>query len=207
MTPDPPNPFLPAEHQVIMGQALYRVHNRKFRGAEFNPGYGARTRFAPFGDPVVPILYAAEKPIAAIAEGLLHDIPAVGGELLPDAYEPRNLTPIIVGREGLKIASFIGADLRRIQVEAADLTGTRPTQYRRTVRWAEAAHAAGFAGVAYMSRMSNDSVAYAFFGDRVEEPDFTVSLNTRSFNLPDDIDWLSKLVEPFHITLNRRRTS
>ena len=203
MTPDPPNPFSPKEDNLPAGHELYRVHNRAFRPAEFNPGYGPRTRFAFFGDPAIPSLYAAGTDEAAIAETIFHDIPQSGGELRVEAYEPRNLSKITLKRD-VRLASFMGMSVRQLKVSAADLTTTRPASYQQTVKWAEAAHDAGFDGVVYMSRLCNNVRTYAFFGDRVTENDFDVeTAPLRSFNLPEDRDWLVDLCVPFHIDVRR----
>ena len=47
----------------------------------------------------------------------------------------------------LRLASFTGDGLRVLQTEAKHVTATMASQYGRTVRWAEAAHAARFDGV------------------------------------------------------------
>ncbi|WP_179577397.1 RES domain-containing protein [Leifsonia psychrotolerans] len=60
-----------------MGHELYRVHSRQRAGNAFNPGSGKPTRFAFFGDPTVPVLYAADTEAAAVCESLLHDLPRV----------------------------------------------------------------------------------------------------------------------------------
>lgn len=199
VVPDPPSPFEPQEVILPEGHSLFRVHNRAHRPAQFNPGFGSRTRFAFFGDPPVPILYAADTEEAAIAESLLHDIQPAGGDLRREKYENRDLSLIVTTRE-LRLASFLGLGLRQLGVEATNLTATRPTAYRRTVKWAEAAHRADFDGVAYMSRLHNEVRAYAFFGDRVSEEDFGVTRDrTRSFNLVEDRDWLVDFCTPFRI--------
>src|SRR5687768_17271849 len=88
VTPVPPNPFNPKTATLDVGTRLYRV----FTAAEdrsattFNPGYGSPTRFAFFGAPVIPVLYAAATEEAAVAETLLHDVPVSGGILPYDKY-------------------------------------------------------------------------------------------------------------------------
>src|SRR5262249_8179429 len=132
---------------------------------DFNPGFGSRTRFGFFGKPVVPILYAAETEDAAIAETLLHDIPATGGVLPYDQYATKVLVRLEVTRR-LRVGVLHGTGLRRLKITAGELTSSPASSYATTVRWAEAAHAAGLDGLVWMSRQCNDAKAYVFFGDR-----------------------------------------
>jgi len=69
VTPVPPQPFTPQTATLGVGAQLYRVFSAaKGRTATtFNPGAGAPTRFAFFGTPVVPIMYAAAAEDAAVA--------------------------------------------------------------------------------------------------------------------------------------------
>lgn len=164
-TPDPPRPFDPEDVELRAGHGVLRVHHKDRRGDEFNPGYGSPTRFAFFGDPSVPALYAADTTDAAIAETLLHDVPLVGGQITPSVYEDRRMSMLRTTRV-LRMASLMGLGLRRLGVTADQVTTTAASQYDRTVDWAHAAHEAGFDGIAYMSRQCNSDRAYVFFGDR-----------------------------------------
>ncbi|WP_259123317.1 RES family NAD+ phosphorylase [Leucobacter aridicollis] len=150
-----------------MGSDLYRVHSGGRPPASFNPGFGAATRFAFFGSPHVPILYAAASEQAAVAETLLHDGPLTGGQLLPREHEGRITSRLRTTRE-LRLAAFLGLGLRALGVRAEQVTATPASSYGETVKWAEAAHAAGFDGVVHMSRQCNSDQAYAFFGDRCD---------------------------------------
>ena len=75
----PPSP-LTSPHLAVLprGAALHRVHRTTVRAAaQFNPGRGERTRFAPFDDGAgapVPSLYAAATLRAAVHETIFHDI-------------------------------------------------------------------------------------------------------------------------------------
>lgn len=171
--------------------------------ATFNPGLGAPTRFAFFGDPVVPVLYAGESEIAAISETLLHDIPAGGGALLPGDYANKVMGRLIA-RRPLRLASFMGTGFRTMGTSAEDVTRTPASRYAETVLWAQAAHAAGFEGVAWMSRQCDTEKAYVFFGDRVLTDDFVVDPTYgRAFALPHDADWLTRLFSPLRIEVRR----
>lgn len=167
------------------------MHNKNRSGQEFNPGVGKPTRFAFFGDPVVPVLYAAETERAAIAESLLHDIPLTGGQLTQSAYQDRRMSQLTTNRE-LRLASLMGLGLRRLGVIADQVTTTAAAHYDRTVLWAEAAHTTGFDGLVYMSRQCNSDRAYVFFGDRTD--DAFDRDPTYSWNFGDPLDGRPQLI-------------
>lgn len=200
MTPDPPHPFDAEETVLGTDAGLYRVHRVVRRGDEFNPGHGAPSRFAFFGEPTVPVLYAAETAVAAVAETLLHDVPVAGGRLPLDSYRQHALS-LLRTRRDLHLAAFLGTGLRRLRVTADELTSTDATQYPRTVGWAEAAHREGFDGVVYMSRQLNSTRAYCLFGDRLTADDLEVDPSEGyAFALPGhDRDWLVDLCAPLHV--------
>ena len=168
VVPDPPQPFDPETIELPVGETLFRVHDKDRDGCDFNPDIGAPTRFAFFGDPSVPVLYAAATDRAAIAESLLHDIPMTGGQLMHSAYRDRRMSRLTTRRD-LRLASLMGLGLRRLGVSADQVTTTRAAHYGRTVLWAQAAHASGFDGLVYMSRQCNSDRAYVFFGDRAND--------------------------------------
>jgi hypothetical protein len=198
----PPVPFDPAAATLSAGQLLYRVQSATRTATDFNPGFGSPTRFGFFGDPVVPILYAAETEDAAIAETLLHDVPAGGGLLPYDQYASKVLVRLELSRS-LRVAVLHGTALRRLKVTAAELTAGPASDYRSTVRWAEAAHDAGFDGLVWMSRQCNDAKAYVFFGDRCageQDPAFVQDpSHARIFVSPADQIWLIDLCAPLHV--------
>ncbi|MCW2131708.1 RES domain-containing protein [Arthrobacter sp. VKM Ac-2550] len=189
------------------GSHLYRLFaNRPKRHANtFNPGRGKPTRFAFFGDPPVPTLYAAQTDEAAVCETLLHDVPISGGALRPGDYEDKVMGRLLPRRE-LRLASFMGTGLRTLGVEASNLTGTEADRYRETVLWAAAAHARpeGFDGLVWMSRQCNTDRAYMFFGDRVSEDDLVIDSGfARVFALPADYAWLHRFCAPLNVEVRR----
>ncbi|WP_287931445.1 RES family NAD+ phosphorylase [Arthrobacter sp.] len=186
----PPAPFRPQEYTLAAGTPLFRVFGNTRTVTEFNPGQGSRTRFAFFGDPVVPVLYAAETEEAAVCESLLHDIPPGPGKLLYRQAADRVCAPLEPTRD-LRLASLMGDGLRALGTEAKHVTATMASQYGRTVRWAEAAHSTGFDGLAWMSNRRNTDRAYVFFGDRVAVDDLSaVPSGGRIFAAGDGFDWL-----------------
>jgi RES domain len=158
VTPVPPKPFNPPTATLDVGTQLYRV----FTAAEgrtvttFKSGFGAPTRFAFFGTPVIPVLYAAATEEAAVAETLLHDIPVSGGVLPYDKYARTVMARLQVARP-IRVGILHGLGLRQFKVTAADLTASGAETYPETVKWAQAAHDAEFDGLVWMSRLRNDA--------------------------------------------------
>ena len=194
----PPLPFDPATATLPADHLLYRVLSATRTATDFNPGFGAPTRFGFFGNPVVPIMYAAETEDAAIAETLLHDIPAEGGLLPYDQYATKVLVRLEVIQR-LRVAVVHGTGLRRLKVTAADLTSSPASTYASTVRWAEAAHDVGLDGLVWMSRQCNDTKAYVFFGDRCAHAFVQDPTHARIFASPADQIWLIDRCAPLHV--------
>jgi hypothetical protein len=198
----PPDPVDPATVTLPAGHLLYRVLSATRTATDFNSGIGARTRFGFFGDPVVPIMYAADTEDAAIAETLLHDIPTEGGLLPYDQYADKVLVRLKVTRT-VRLGVLHGTGLRRLKVTAAELTSSPASSYDSTVRWAEAAHGAGLDGLVWMSRQCNDTKAYVFFGDRCgreKGPAFSQDpSHARIFASPADQIWLIDRCAPLHV--------
>lgn len=207
VTLGPKGDLRPLSVDLLAGEVLYRLFsNTSGRLAnEFNPGKGKQTRFAFFGDPLVPVLYAAGGEESAVAETLLHDVPISGGALRPDDYLDKVMGRLTVQRR-LRLVSFMGmgTGLRALGVDAADLTMTESDRYAETVEWSAAAHEAGFDGIVWMSRQCNTERAYMFFGDRVAASDVEIDTGfARAFALPDDVDWLTRMCLPLRVAIRR----
>ena len=197
----PPDPFDPAIATLLAGRLLYRVLSATRTATDFNPGFGSRTRFGFFGNPgkpIVPIMYAADSEDAAIAETLLHDIPAEGGLLPYDQYATKVLVRLKVTQR-VRVAVLHGTGLRRLKVTADELTSSPASSYDSTVRWAEAAHNAGLDGLVWMSRQCNDTKAYVFFGDRCAQAFTQDPSHARVFASPADQIWLIDRCAPLHV--------
>lgn len=132
----PPDRFDAADEPLPRGQRLYRGHSNTRTVAEFNPGVGSPTRLAFFGDPSVPVVYAAD---------------------------------------------------------------TEASEYPRTVRWAQAAHAAGFDGLAWTSRTGNDIRAVVLFGDRCADEVTQDVTFARIFQTGPGLDWVIATCDPLHV--------
>lgn len=200
----PPDPFEPLLEVLSAGSIVYRVHKNTRLGNEFNPGVGGQSRFAFFGSPAVPMLYAAATEEAAVSETILHDVPIHGGRVVKGQYSALVLSKLVTTRD-LRLVQFHGLGLRALRTEAKHLTDTERDAYPRTVRWAEAAHGwndegTSADGVVWMSRRCNSDRAFVFFGDRVDRSDFVVASDAgRAFNLVNDLAWLADLCAPLHI--------
>lgn len=198
--PDPPDPFEPAVETLTAGSRLFRVFTAApgRHVTTFNPGHGGPHRFSFFSRPPVPVLYAAETEVAAACASLLHDVPLVGGQLLPENYEHSVVGAVVTTRE-LRLAKFNGVGLRRLGVDAPRLTASPPRTYRRTVAWAQAAHEVQVDGVqldgaVWRSARCNSDRAYIVFGDRVHARDLRVATDYgRVFTTGPDLDWLVDL--------------
>ncbi|WP_125612758.1 RES family NAD+ phosphorylase [Specibacter cremeus] len=199
VVPDPTGPFQPKEFILPAGSGLYRVASNSRDAKQFNPGVGGPTRFAFFNIPPVPVIYAAETLAAAICETLLHDVPQDGGNLRPRAYRDKIGVRLALKRN-LRLASFMGLGLKTLKIEASQLTDTLPTEYARTVKWAQAAHEAGFDGAVWMSRRCNSDQAFVLFGDRVGPGELEIDpWFGRVFAAGPDLDWLIQFCAPLHI--------
>lgn len=206
--PVPPEDFDPVTEILQEGTTLFRVHPSTLRNgtsvqaAMPNPGKGPGGRFSFFGDPVVPVLYAASTPEGAVYESIRHSRSA--GSRVPSAHwRPMVLSAIEV-RTPVDLASFHSDGLRRFGLYPRDLTDTPKRTYPYTVKWAEAVWKQGLAGVAYMSRHFNSAKAYCLFGDRIpSEAVSTVDVHpaSRAFDNARDIEWLAATALSADITL------
>lgn len=196
----------PAEEVLEAGSSLFRVHSHRFGPTDYNPGRTPAvpaTRFAFFGTPPVPVLYAAQTAEAAISETILHDVPLTGGRLDVDLVQSKILSPVLSTRR-LRLLCLHGHGFRRIGTAAEHITRTPPSRYADTVPWAQAAHAAGFDGIVWMSRHHDTSRVYVFFappggaGDFAAHPDPAL---VRAFAFPKDLDWLTRLLAPLNVTI------
>ena len=210
----PPDPFQAQEYVLKAGSALYRVfgnaidsEGRPRRVTDFNPGIGSRTRFAFFGTPPVPVLYAADTEQAAICESILHDVSPGPGKILYRKVADRVCAPLVPARD-LRLASLKGDGLRVLGTEDKLVTDTMASQYHRTVSWAAAAHEAGFDGLVWMSTRRNTDRAYIFFGDRVQSGDLEpLPLNGRIFAAGPGFDWLVDYLNSLNIEILNPGTS
>lgn len=187
--PKVPTPFKPRVETLPSGTVLHRVYGNTRQVDEFNPGFGKPTRFAFFGDPPVAVLYAAATLKSAVCESILHDIPNAGGTLFKAGYEDRISAGLRTTRD-LRLAEFKGEGLLALGLDQDQLTTCEAAWYPETVKWAEAAHAAGFDGCVWMSRRLNDVEAYVFFDRAQTVLVYEPGVPTRAYLNGPDLDWL-----------------
>lgn len=96
----------------------------------------------------------------------------------------------------------MGTGLRRPGVAATDLTDTPASHYPWMNRWAEAAHASVFDGVAWMSGKCNADRAYVLFGDRVATNELRQDMTcAKAFSYPLDFDRFVDFCSRLHINV------
>jgi RES domain-containing protein len=202
--PRPPRPIEPLTSTLPKETALYRLHDRRIGGDQFNPGFGGRTRWAFFDTPSVPVLYAALSPEAAVFETLLHD--AVAGSFIPAARYRTAVLSVLRSTQDLSLAQFHSAGLRKFDLSPEDLTSTSAETYTETVPWAAAVHAdTDLAGIEWMPRQFNSVRCVVLFGDRcghesVRQRDADAH-EERNFATPTDQEWLASLAARMDVTL------
>ncbi|WP_125569925.1 RES family NAD+ phosphorylase [Nocardioides baekrokdamisoli] len=193
-------PFRPVEEQMGAGAPVFRVYRSHRSAIEFNPNgsTASRARFSPFGDPSVPTLYAASSETCAVSESLFHDVPILGGPLRPGAYLSAVMGLIRPTRD-LNLAALHGFASRRLGIDTTEVRTAEPNEYAQTATWGEAAHAAGFDGMVWMSKRYDSEKAYVFFGDRCADAFEQDNSFARAFALSADLEWLIDLAAPLRI--------
>ena len=176
----PPSPLTRPQFAVLpSGTALHRVHRTTWRAAEFNPGSGGPTRFAPFNDRTgapVPSLHGSATLRAAIHETIFPDIPADATTKTVRLHEVhiRTHSELLTNRD-LRLAELRNVTLGNWGISHRDLISSGPTLYRQTALWAEAVHRdiPDADGLVWTSNQCDPDDACLFFGDRVRESNFT----------------------------------
>jgi hypothetical protein len=177
--PRPPSPITDPQITVLgTGTELHRVHRSAFRPAEFNPGVGGQTRFAPFSDSAgapVPSLYASATLRAAIHETILHDVPASAPIKTVRLNEVHQRTHSVLRTiRDLRLVELRTVTLGRWGISRSDLIASDAAMYGETVLWAAAIHrdVPDAHGLVWTSNQCDPDDACLFFGDRVDERDF-----------------------------------
>ncbi|MCY4141238.1 MAG: RES family NAD+ phosphorylase [Rhodobacteraceae bacterium] len=178
--PGPPSPLTnPQIHVLPGGSDLHRVHRTTFRAAEFNPGRGGQTRFAPFADASgspVPSLYASATLPAAIHETIFHDVPAHARTktVRHDEVFIRTHSVLHTNRD-VRLVELRNVTLGAWGISRKELITSSPALYGQTVLWAKAIHRdiPDADGLVWTSNQCDPDDVCLFFGDRVVENDFT----------------------------------
>ena len=177
--PSPPSPLTALQYAVLPpGAVVHRVHLSAYRAAEFNPGLGVPTRFAPIRDRTgnpVPSLYASASVRSAIHETIFHDIPANAAFKTVRLDDVRRRThSLLAVRRVLRLVELRNPTLGKWGVSREELISSGPALYGLTAAWAEAVHrdVADADGLVWTSNQCDPDDAYLFFGDRIGEAEF-----------------------------------
>jgi hypothetical protein len=173
-----PRPPLDVELEPLAaGSELVRVHHRRFAPCEFNPSPGPTARFRPFGDPVVPTLFAARDADVALAESVFHDVPSRGVRQLARAALADRVLSRIAPRRDLTLIQLHGYGLQRLGVTHGELIEAPASAYRWTAEWAQTLHEARLDadGMVWMARRFTGRPALILFGDRVGSDELAIT--------------------------------
>lgn len=189
----PPSPFPAFNVKTLRaGHQLFRVHDPKFSGAQFNPCAGVPSRFSPLvrkDRSCLPALYAADTFESAIHESVFHDQTYAPGEkfITVDKITSRAQSILTVGKD-IRLASLNQPDLMSLGLTLSDLIHTDATTYAETARWAEAFYEADrtISGLVWTSRRCDPAQAYMFFEDRIPANGLTVN-STKPFASSSDL--------------------
>ena len=181
---NPPSPLTNPQFSVLPRDTeLHRVHRTTFRAAEFNPGRGGQTRFAPFNDAngtLVPSLYASATLPAAIHETIFHDVPANARTKTVRRNEVyvRTHSELRTNRN-LQLVELRNVTLGNWGISRRKLITSSSALYGQTVLWAEGIHrdVPDADGLVWTSNQCDPDDVCLFFGDRVVESDFTAVLS------------------------------
>ena len=177
--PSPPSPLTAPQYAVLPpGALLHRVHLSAYRAAEFNPGLGGPTRFAPIRDRAgtpIPSLYASATIRSAIHETIFHDIPANAASRTVRLDDVRRRThSLLAVRRVLRLVELRGPVLGKWGISREELISSGPALYASTAAWAQAVHRdiADADGLVWTSNQCDSDDACLLFGDRVAEAEF-----------------------------------
>ena len=181
---NPPSPLTNPQFSVLPRDTeLHRVHRTTFRAAEFNPGRGGQTRFAPFNDTngtLAPSLYASATLPAAIHETIFHDVPANARTKTVRRNEVyvRTHSELRTNRN-LQLVELRNVTLGNWGISRRELITSSSALYGQTVLWAEGIHrdVPDADGLVWTSNQCDPDDVCLFFGDRVVESDFTAVLS------------------------------
>lgn len=125
----------------------------------------------------MPSLYAATNREAAAYESIFDDIaPAAHFKTVRLSTVQSRSVSRISPKKDLSVARLYAPDLKAWGIARTNLIETSKATYRQTVLWAGALHAAypDIDGLIWTSRQCDPERCLIFFGDRVQEADFTV---------------------------------
>lgn len=186
--PPPASPFLTTR---VDAASWFRVHKydpdtQRYGPSEFNNTTRGNARFSPLEpEPglVVPTIYAAATPRAAIAEVVLHDVPTPSSGHIHDWGKteagPLHLSEIQLAP--LKLANLTTTGLRAAGLVVADIFDCEADEYQTTRQWAVHIWKTlpDAQGMRWMSVRENTAEVIMLFGDRLSPNDITDGNNSQ----------------------------
>jgi hypothetical protein len=165
---------------------MWHVYDVAYGAREFYGGDPAKPvtwgRFHPFvpmdGTDPLPVYYAANDVLGALAETVFHDVPAgpTKAKRVPFAKLRHRLAVELAPTRELKLADLRGFGTKRLGVSRAELLETGPPAYPETAAWGRALHAhpETLDGMVWVSRQHDMSQSVVLFGDRVSATELAV---------------------------------
>lgn len=176
----------PLVHTWAAGEPMWHVYNVGYGARDFYGGdpanQGTWGRFHPFipvgGTDPLPVYYAANDVLGALAETVFHDVPAgpKKAKRVPFAKLRHRLEVAVESTRDLKLADLRGFGIKRLGVSRAELLESGPPAYAETAPWGRALHAhpENVDGMVWVSRQHDMSQSVVLFGDRVSAGDLAV---------------------------------
>jgi hypothetical protein len=209
----------PATITLSAGSVLYRVHDKAYSAAQFNPNlthrfYGGG-RFDGTADDPYPYLYAGETVDVAVAETLLRDLPIDQNGLFRLSrrrIRNRRISAVVTTQD---VRLVMLCSLRDLMQVAQDtwLTTCDPRDYAQSRHWGHwiRQYAPDAAGYVWMSRRDPTLRSYVLFGDRTpggfldEHDDPAVPRgDAADFDTPRGLRELKRRLLPYRVALYLR---
>ena len=195
---------------ITLGKgALWRVHPRTYRAAEFNSRGSGDARFSPIHRPdgdLIPMLYGASTRAGALMETVFHDVPTPPRDYILDIETLRD-QHLVVSRvrpkRSTKVVDLSTKGLKRLGLHRTDVIDTSTSIHPLTRQWAEWLHARATepAGLLWTSRQDDQARAVVLFGDRLTESAFEVEIDREPLTEGEHLDALLELAD--HIGIGR----
>lgn len=144
IVPMPPSPMECNVLSLPAGTVIHRIHDKRLRAEQFNPGINGDSRFAPIKTPdgsPIPTSYAATTFGCAAYETIFHDIEpgALFKSVSWTTIEKLSYSTLELGRD-VRLAKMFSADLMKWGCARTQLIDTPPSTYPQTRLWSAAVH-------------------------------------------------------------------
>lgn len=184
VVPDPPADLQCGRRALETGTKLHRLHDPRFGGAQFNPGFGS-SRFAPLTLPdgsVAATLYAGTSLECAIFESIFHDLdPDAAFKSVPASHiEPLHYS-VLETTASIPLVPLFTADLHSLKLRRNQLIDTPASSYGKTQAWSTALADAApeAAGLLWVSRQYDEQQALMLIEQRLPPDTLSVASTVR----------------------------